>query len=79
MLGELFADAALTSSSSMTQDSLKRGPSTMRLAMRSLFSLCSGLLQRSMVLAVSLEASEHQDSHQSQSWGREWMGMEFWA
>lgn len=63
------------SSSSCTHDSRNRGgPLMMRRAMSSLGSLCSGLLQRSIVLAVALEPSSHHVSHQSHSCGREKMG-----
>ena len=57
----------MTSSSSSTQDSSKSDPLMMRFAMVSLFSLVAGWLHRSMVFAVSLDESEHHDSHQSQS------------
>ena len=40
----------------------------------SLGSLVIGLLHRSIVFAAACEALPHQDSHQSHSSGKEWMG-----
>ena len=44
------------------------------LACSSLGSLVIGLLHRSIVFAADCEALPHQDSHQSHSSGKEWMG-----
>lgn len=54
---------ASTSASSSTQLSLNRGPLMILLAIDTFGSLCSGLLQRSIVFADALVSSEHQDSH----------------
>ena len=60
-----------TSASSSIQLSSNKSPLMILLAMDTLGSLCSGLLQRSIVLEAAFVSIEHQDSHQSHSCGSE--------
>jgi hypothetical protein len=57
----------LISWSSSSHDSLKSWPLIIRRAISNLFSLCKGLLHRSMVLERAFDASSHHVSHQSHS------------